>query len=156
LVYSGKKKRHTTKRVTLVHPQTQRILAVSDERDGSVHDKRALDEEEITCESSIPVSADSGFQGLSLGKARVSTPTKRRRKPKGQPKDVLTEQERARNAELARFRAVVEHANAGFKRSRAASDTLRCTRSRAGPLLSEIAMGLHNLRTERRDSYKME
>src|SRR5437879_11830226 len=35
--YSGKKKRHTSKHVTITHPKTQRILAVREEAPGMKH-----------------------------------------------------------------------------------------------------------------------
>ena len=67
---SGKKKRHTKKYLTITHPQTQYILATSEEA-GSTHDKKMLDESHLTCQESLPIGADSGFQGLELGKAVV-------------------------------------------------------------------------------------
>ncbi len=60
--YSGKKKRHTSKHVTITHPKTQRILAVSEEAPGTKHDKKILDEAQISCTTAIQVRADSGFQ----------------------------------------------------------------------------------------------
>src|ERR1017187_4824563 len=85
--YSGKKKRHTKKHLTITHPQTQYILATSQEAPGSTHDKKLLDESHLTCQQSLPIGADSGFQGLELGKAVIVTPIKRTRKKQGEPKD---------------------------------------------------------------------
>src|ERR1039457_2441888 len=89
--YSGKKKRHTRKYLTITHPQTQYILATSEEAPGSKHDKKMLDESQLTCQQSLPIGADSGFQGLELGNAVVVTPIKRTRKKKGEPRDELTQ-----------------------------------------------------------------
>jgi DDE superfamily endonuclease len=97
--YSGKKKRHTTKRVTLTHPQTQYILAVSPEYPGSVHDKKLLDEEQMRASASITVKGDSGFQGLVIGAAQIITPLKKKRKKKGDPKDELSPAQKQSNRE---------------------------------------------------------
>ena len=77
--YSGKKKRHTSKHVTIVHPKTQRILAVSEEAPGTKHDKKIMDEAQLSCTTALQVRADSGFQGLSIGNAEIIIPFKRNR-----------------------------------------------------------------------------
>jgi beta-lactamase class A len=56
--YSGKKKRHTSKHVTITHPKTQRILAASEEAPGTKHDKKITDEEQISCTTAIQVRRD--------------------------------------------------------------------------------------------------
>ena len=153
--YSGKKKRHTRKHVTLTHPQTQSILAVSEEAPGSRHDKKILDEAQLSCTSGLLVQADSGFQGLEIGNALVITPLKRKRKKQGEPKDELTPSQKAHNTALAKARISIEHSNAGFKRHRSVSDILRNTREGMSDLLAMVAMGLHNLRVMLRASYQM-
>jgi len=153
--YSGKKKRHTRKHVTLTHPQTQSILAVSEEAPGSMHDKKILDEAQLSCTTGLPVQADTGFQGLSIGNAVVITPIKRKRKKKGEPKDELTPSQQAHNTTLTKARISIEHSNAGFKRNRSVSDILRNTRQGMSDLLAMVAMGLHNLRVMLRASYQM-
>ncbi len=65
--YSGKKKRHTKKHVTLTHPKTQYILAASEEANGSKHDKKIFDEAALSCTAPIPISADSGCAGARIG-----------------------------------------------------------------------------------------
>src|SRR5947209_18254935 len=52
--YSGKKKRHTKKHVTLTHRKTQYILAASEEAHGRKHDKQNLDEAALSCTSHNP------------------------------------------------------------------------------------------------------
>jgi len=152
--YSGKKKRHTTKRVTIVHPKNQYILAVSDEYDGKRHDKKIADEMEVQCRSPIPIGADSGLEGWVPGSAKLILPIKKKRKKKNEPKDVLTDQQKAYNRALASPRVAVEHSNAGFKRNRSAADTLRNTRDGMGAQLTIVAMSLHNLRVTMRASYQ--
>lgn len=152
--YSGKKKRHTSKHVTITHPKTQRILAVSEEAPGTKHDKKIMDEEQISCTTAIRVRADSGFQGLSIGNAEIIIPFKRKRKKKGEPKDELTEQQKEANTALSKARISIEHSNAGFKRNRSVTDILRNTRQGLSDSLAMVAMGLHNLRVSLRVSYQ--
>jgi hypothetical protein len=152
--YSGKKKRHTSKHVTITHPKTQRILAVSEEAPGTKHDKKIMDEEHLSCTTSIQVRADSGFQGLSIGNAQIIIPFKRKRKKKGEPKDELTEQQKEANTVLSKARIRIEHSNAGFKRNHSVTDILRNTRQGMSDSLAMVAMGLHNLRVSMRASYQ--
>lgn len=152
--YSGKKKRHTKKYVTITHPQNQYILATSAEAPGSTHDKRILDEAHLTCQESLPIGADSGFQGLELGNAVVVTPIKRKRKKQGEPRDELTPAQKEQNTLLAKARISIEHSNAGLKRNRSVADLLRNTRQGMSDQLMIVAMGLHNLRVTMRASYQ--
>lgn len=152
--YSGKKKRHTRKHVTITHPKTQHILAVSEETGGSVHDKKIIDQAQLSCTTALVVRGDSGFQGLSIGNALVQIPFKRKRKKQGEPKDTLTSQQKEANARLASARVSIEHSNAGFKRNRSVADLLRNTRQGISDSLAMVAMGLHNLRVSMRASYQ--
>jgi hypothetical protein len=152
--YSGKKKKHTKKHVTLVHPGTQYILAVSNEYNGRVHDKKILDEQKLTCNTELELKADTGFIGYDCGEATVTLPHKKQRKKKGEPKDKLTDDQKAANHLLASKRVAVEHSNAGFKRNRSVSDVLRNTRDGMSDQLTIVAMGLHNLRVTMRASYQ--
>jgi hypothetical protein len=153
--FSGKKQHHTKKRVTFVHPKTQFILATSSEHPGCDHDKKIIDEEEVTCQSELDVGADRGFIGLSIGKANIITPIKRKaRKSKNDPKIEFTEEQKAYNKSHSQARIAVEHSNAGFKRNRSVKDILRNTRDGMSDQLSMVAMGLHNLRVVSRSSYQ--
>jgi DDE superfamily endonuclease/Helix-turn-helix of DDE superfamily endonuclease len=152
--YSGKKKRHTRKHVTITHPKTQHILAVSEEAGGSMHDKKILDQAQLSCTTALVVRGDSGFQGLSIGNAVVEIPFKRKRKKQGQPKGTLTSPQKEANARLASARVSIEHSNAGFKRNRSVADILRNTRQGISDSLAMVAMGLHNLRVSTRVSYQ--
>ena len=152
--YSGKKKRHTKKNVTITHPKSQYILAVSEEHPGRDHDKKIIDQEELRCHSPIPIGVDSGFVGLTIGLAKVRLPVKRKRKQQGEPKDVLTDEQKTYNHALASARVAVEHSNAGFKRNRSVQDILRNTREGMSDQLMMVATGLHNLRVTMRSSYQ--
>src|SRR5260370_34876942 len=95
--YSGKKKRHTSKHVTITHPKTQRILAVSEEAPGTKHDKKIMDEAQLSCTTNLAIRADSGFQGLSIGSAEIIIPFKRNGKRKEATQDDLTYDKKGRN-----------------------------------------------------------
>jgi hypothetical protein len=129
-------------------------VAVSEEAPGTKHDKKIMDEEQISCTTAIPVRADSGFQGLSIGNAEVIIPFKRKRKKKGEPKDELIEQQKEANTALSKARISIEQSNAGFKRNRSVTDILRNTRQGISDLLAMVAMELHNLRVRMRVSYQ--
>lgn len=152
--YSGKKKRHTKKHVTITHPKTQRILAVSEEALGTKHDKKLFDEMELSCTTPIPVLGDSGFQGLEVGQAVVTTPIKRKPTKKGEPKSELSVEQKEYNRALSKERMSIEHSNAGFKRNRSVSEVLRNTRVGMSDALALVAMGLHNLRVSTREAYQ--
>jgi DDE superfamily endonuclease len=66
--YSGKKKRHTNKHVTITHPKTQRILAVSEEAPGTMHDKKILDEAQLSCTTSRASCVETVADHLPLNR----------------------------------------------------------------------------------------
>ena len=152
--YSGKKKRHTKKHVTLTHPKTQRILAASEEAPGTKHDKKLFDEMELSCTTPIPILGDSGFQGLEVGQAVVTTPIKRQPTKKGEPKSERSAEQKEHNRALSKQRISIEHSNAGFKRNRSVTEILRNTREGMSDALALVAMGLHNLRVSTRKAYQ--
>lgn len=152
---SGKKKRQTKTDVTFSHPRTPDILARSEEAQGSAHDTKILDEATRTCTTAIPLLAESGFQGLELGQAVVTTPFKRKRKKKGEPKDERTPAQKECNTQLSKRCISIEHSNAGIKRRRSVSDILRTTRRDMRDQLMMVAMGLHTLRVSLRASSPM-
>ena len=61
--YSGKKKRHARKNIVLSNPKTNRVLYPGKAQDGSVHDKKCLDEESLRCRDPVPPGLDLGFEG---------------------------------------------------------------------------------------------
>lgn len=112
--YSGKKKRHTRKHIT-VSSRKKRVLILSRARPGTVHDKRQLDEAEIVefIPDAVVIEGDLGFQGLQNEFVNIRLPHK---KPRGK---TLTPQQKQENQELSRQRVVCEHAHAGIKRYQA-------------------------------------
>ena len=109
---------------------------------------------DLSCEAAIPLKGDSGFQGLQVGQAVVTTPTKRKPTKKGEPKSELTTEQKEHNRTLSQERISIEHSNAGFKRNHSVTQILRNTREGMSDSLAMVAMGLHNLRVSVRASYQ--
>jgi hypothetical protein len=109
--YSGKKKRHTCKQIT-VSTRKKRVIILTKTRAGNIHDKRLLQESEIVqyIPDEVAIEGDLGFQGLQKEFVNVHLSHK---KPKGKE---LTQQQKQENRELSRQRVVCEHAHAGIKR----------------------------------------
>ena len=105
-----------------------------------MHDKKALDEEELKTDIPVNMGLDLGFEGLKIGNVRIVIPWK---KPKGKE---LTETQKLQNTNLARRRIRVEHAIAGIKRNRSVQDIYRNIKENTDDLLISVACGLHNLR----------
>jgi hypothetical protein len=118
--YSGKKKRHTRKHITGSTPK-KRVIVLSQAREGRIHDKRQLDEENWieNIPSHVKIMGDSGFQGLQNEYVNIHLPQK---KPRGKP---LSPYYKRKNKKLSRQRVVCEHAHAGMKRYQAVSAIYR-------------------------------
>lgn len=84
-----------------------------------MHDKKALDEEELKTDIPVNLGVDLGFEGLEIPNVRVVLPWK---KPRGKE---LTELQKQQNTCFARRRIKVEHAIAGIKRNRSVADIYR-------------------------------
>lgn len=138
--YSGKKKRHTRKNIILTNPNTTEVVFLGATQDGTMHDKKALDKEELTTDIPVTLGVDLGFEGLEIGNVRVALPWK---KPKGKE---LTELQKQQNTCFARRRIKVEHAIAGIKRNRSVQDIYRNIKEGTDDIFMTIACGLHNLR----------
>jgi hypothetical protein len=118
--YSGKKRRHTRKHLAAVD-QGKRVLVLSKARQGTLHDKKMHDEEDIagSVPDEIPVELDLGFLGVDKQYDNVHIPHK---KPRG---GELTEKQKADNRVLSQSRVVCENAFAGMKRYGAVSAVYR-------------------------------
>lgn len=134
--YSGKKKRHTVKNEIIVTEQG-RIVAVSDDAPGAVHDI-ALRRRGPPLPKDAQAYADSGYQGYQSDHPALDIPYK---KSKKKP---LTGDERKYNHALSRFRVCVEHSIARLKRFRILSDRFRYPRKSHAAKISIIA-GICNL-----------
>jgi len=137
--YSGKKKRHTRKHIT-VSTSKKKILVLTPARGGSVHDKRQIDEAELL--EGIPlevlIQGDLGFQGLQKEVENVQLPHK---KPRGKE---LTPEQKQENQDFSRERVKIEHAHAGMKRFRSVTDVYRNRVTNFDDRLMYVAAGLWN------------
>lgn len=142
--YSGKKKRHTRKNIILTNPETTRVVYLGKTQDGTMHDKKAMDQEELNTTIPVKMGFDLGFEGLEVNNVQVVLPKK---KPPGME---LTDTQKLQNTEFSRRRVRVEHAIAGVKRNRSVADIYRNIKEGTDDLLMSIACGLHNLRVSYR------
>ena len=146
--YSGKKKRHTKKNVIIASVKNRRILYLSKTRDGTVHDKKIIDEEKLSChDPNLMACVDSGFQGLSIGSLKIVSPKKNTKLHK------LSDSDKEQNRAISSLRVVVEHSIAGVKISRSVQDVYRNMTKGFDDLLMSVACGLHNLRVEHRQGF---
>jgi hypothetical protein len=146
--YSGKKKRHTKKNVIIASPKNRFVLFLSRTRDGTVHDKRIIDEEGLACnDSNIMACTDLGFQGLKLGSLKAVMPKKNTKLHK------LSDSDKEQNRAISSARVVVEHAIAGIKINRSVQDVYRNMTEGFDDLLMSVASGLHNLRVVHRQGF---
>lgn len=143
-LYSGKKKRHTRKNIIITNPETTQVLYLGETQDGTMHDKKAIDQEELKSPVPIKLGGDLGFEGLEIPNVKVILPKK---KPKGKE---LNELEKAQNTAFSRRRVRVEHTIAGIKRNRSTAEILRNFKEKTDDYFISIACGLHNLRVAHR------
>lgn len=142
--YSGKKKRHTRKNIILTNPNSTEVIFLGETHDGTMHDKKALDQEELETAIPVKLGVDLGFEGLEIGNVQIVLPWK---KPRGKE---LTDVQKQQNTCFARRRIRVEHAIAGIKRNRSVQDIYRNIKEGTDDLFMTIACGLHNLRVASR------
>ena len=124
----------------LLCSEKKRILWLSNTYDGSVHDKKIVDEEPLRFPAGITLWQDTGFLGHSPPGVTIRMPTK---KPKGKE---LTDEQKRENREISSYRILVEHAIGGVKKCRIVKDRFRCTKYGFDDLVMLIACGLHNFR----------
>jgi IS5 family transposase len=134
--YSGKKKRHTVKNEIII-TEAGRIVAVSDDAPGRVHDIEVR-RRGPPLPDNAHAYADGGYQGYQNDYPSLEIPYK---KSKNRP---LTKDQKDYNHALSRFRVKGEHAIARMKRFRILSDRFRYPRSSHAAKFATIA-GIANL-----------
>jgi hypothetical protein len=142
--YSGKKKRHTVKNVTIGDRRTRKIKALSRTRSGKTSDKRTADDEHYHFPARSKLWKDTGFQGYEPAKCRTYQPKKKPRNGE------LSAEEKASNQAISRKRVRIEHSSGGAKVFHIARDLFRNRRDEYVDLSFETACGLHNLRCDYR------
>lgn len=137
--FSGKKRRHTRKHLAATD-EDKRVLVLSRAREGKVHDKRLLNEEQMASAipDEIPLLVDLGFYGLQNEVINVCMPHK---KPRG---GTLSDDHKQENRTLSASRVVCENAFAGVKRYNAISEIYRNRVSDFDDRLMLTACGLWN------------
>ncbi|MGQ9586383.1 MAG: transposase family protein [Anaerolineae bacterium] len=143
--YSGKKKAHTLKTQIAVRPDGL-IEAVSQSvPGGATHDITLLRQTDLLAQLG-PTEAgmlDKGYDGISKDypDVRLYLPFKARRN------HPLTEEQKASNRFLARYRIIVEHVMARLNKFQVLVQVFRHPRSRHGQIVRIVA-GLVNRRTQ--------
>lgn len=138
-LYSGKKKA-TTRKTMVVTDEHKRILIMPPTKSGRRHDKRLLDKQHLV--SMIPddvaLWGDTAFRGCERLHRNMCIPKKR---TKLHP---LTDEDKLHNRLISSIRILVEHALAGLKRFKAASDIYRHKLANADDRFMLISAGLWN------------
>ena len=146
--YSGKKKRHTKKNVVISSLKNRFVMFLSRTRDGTVHDKRIVEEEQLKCHNpAIGALTDTGLLGLKIGNMKIVMPKKNSKLHK------LTQSEKEQNRAISSIRVTAEHTMAGIKINRSVQDVNRNMVEGRDDLLMSIARSLHNLRVIHRQSF---
>lgn len=127
------------KNVVIADPQ-RRILYLSQTYEGSAHDKRIADEEDLAFGKTLELLQDLGFQGYAPAGAVVIQPV---RKPQGK---ALTNAQKQANREISRQRVVARHAIGGVKRWRIVKEQIRSWCHALRDRVMYLACGLHNFR----------
>ena len=138
-LYSGKKKA-TTRKSIVISDEKKYIHYLSRTKSGRRHDKRLADKEGLISglPPDIALWTDTGFQGAARLHENTIMPSKA---TKNRP---LTSAQKEENHLISSFRVVSEHAIAGFKRFKAASDTYRNHLPNLDDLFTEVSIGLWN------------
>jgi hypothetical protein len=134
--YSGKKKAHTLKTQLAVAPDGL-IESVSADVPGSVNDVRLLRESGLLGRLAEGEAAltDKGYEGAGKGVAVVVLMPKKNRK-----RNPCTEEDKARNRLIARYRIVVEHTIAQLNRFTVLRQVYRGRRARHGQVVRVVAV----------------
>ena len=138
-LYSGKKKAHTIKN-NIITTENQYVVYLSPTVEGTIHDKKIADQNEIVFPDEIHLFQDSGYQGFKPNNVYIVQPFK---KPRNKELSLM---QKWFNQYVGQRRIIVEHAISGIKRLRIVKDKCRHFCQRFRHQIIDIAVGLHNLR----------
>lgn len=123
IYYSGKKKRHTIKNQIFINPHNKKIIYVTETLPGSVHDKTAVEEDEVLnhAPKSSKGMGDLGYEGIKKDYSwlRFVIPLK---KKKGKER---TDGEKQTNKTISSIRVRIEHVIGKLKINRILADKYR-------------------------------
>lgn len=146
--YSGKHHWHEVKN-TYISDKKSRVLYLGMTWQGSIHDKKMAEEEEIVFPDDCFLWKDLGYQGYLPTNVHCFEPYK---KPKNKE---LSKWQKIENQAIASVRIVVEHAIGGVKRCRIMKDTIRLHGLEIRDRVIETCTALHNFRLKLRPTYKV-
>lgn len=118
----------------------KRVLWLSKTYEGSIHDKKIVDEQPLNLPSGTTLWQDTGFLGHKPENIIVMMPAK---KPKGKQ---LSDTQKEENRRISGFRILVEHAIGSVKKCRIVKERFRGRKFGFDDLVMLIACGLHNFR----------
>jgi hypothetical protein len=127
----------------VVNKKTKKVMA-TDFTKGKTHDFKLFKNSRVHFKPDTNAITDSGYQGIKDVHQNSTTPFKRKRKLKDQPRIPLTKEERAHNHKLASDRVLNEHVIGALKRFKIIADKYRNRRKRFGLRFNLIA-GIYNL-----------
>jgi hypothetical protein len=133
--YSGKKKCHTLKNQIVINKQGE-IIDVTKSSPGRHHDKRIWDESKISksLPSKIPITSDSGYQGIKDDFPNATLPHKKRRDG-----PELTKKQKRQNRKISRERILVENVIGRMKIFKILSDRYRGNRKKHSEIFEIVA-----------------
>ena len=123
-----------------------KVVYLSPTYEGSVHDKKICNEEELEFPEGIKILQDLGFQGHQPKNVTVEMPKKNTKLHR------LTEMDKKENKEKSSKRVKVEHTISGIKRCRILKDEYRNRRNGFEDTVMLLCCGLHNFRIKHRQS----
>jgi hypothetical protein len=126
----------------LISDKSKTILYLSKAYNGTTHDKRLADEENLVFPEGFEIELlqDTGYQGYNPKNSTIIMPTK---KPKGKE---LTQEQKDKNKEISSKRVLIEHAIGGVKILRIVKDEIRIYKESTRNLLMKTACAIHNLK----------
>jgi hypothetical protein len=137
--YSGKKKVHTKKNITL-STKSKRVNYLTKTSYGRRHDKYHADKNSVfeDLPPEIQSWVDTGFQGSQKKHEKTNIPKKSTKK------NPLTQDQKDENKLISSYRVVAEHALAGIKRMQSCVQTIRSHIDEKADKLILIATGIWN------------
>jgi hypothetical protein len=137
--YSGKKKQHTKKNITL-STKSKRVNYLTKTSYGRRHDKYHADKNNIFDDLPPEIQSwvDTGFQGSQKKHTKTYIPKKSTKKKP------LNQKQKEENKLISSYRVVAEHALAGIKRMQSCVQTIRSHIDEKADKLILISTGIWN------------
>ena len=126
----------------LISDKSKTILYLSKAYNGTTHDKKLADEENLVFPEGFEIELlqDTGYQGYAHKNITIIMPTK---KPKGKE---LTQEQKDKNKEISSKRVLIEHAIGGVKILRIVKDEIRIYKETTRNMVMKTACAIHNLK----------